>query len=111
MPRKMVGANSSDGSDIFSVGKGVLRANADMYWEYLEDFDYACSRLLDSRKNRLEVDLTAVNFISSSFVGCLSNFVLRASRLGKKVVLKVSLDTSWLFDIMGGQKIVEMEVV
>lgn len=95
----------------FSISKGVLRANNDLYWEYLEEFDAACNKLLDSRRARLEVDLTSVNFISSSFVGCLSSLVIRASRLKKKVVLKVTLDVSWLFDIMGGQKIVEMEVI
>lgn len=95
----------------FTINKGVLRVNSDMYWEFLEEFDAACKKLLDSRRSRLEVDLTPVSFISSSFVGCLSNLVVRASRLKKRVVLKVTLDVSWLFDIMGGQKIVEMEVV
>lgn len=95
----------------FSVAKGVLKANTDMYWEFLEDFEAACTRLLDSRTGRLEVDLTSVNFISASFVGCLGNFVLRASRLKKRVVVKTTLDMSWLFDIMGGHKILDVEVV
>ncbi len=82
-----------------------------MYWEFLEEFDSACERLLESRKKELRVDLTSVNFISSSFVGCLGNLVLQASRLKKRVKLKVTLDVSWLFDIMGGHKVLEMEVV
>lgn len=96
---------------LFSVGRGTLRANGDMYWEFLEEFAAACGKLLESRKGKLTVDLTAVNFISSSFVGCLSTLVLKASRLKKRGVLRVTLDVSWLFDIMGGQKIVEMEIV
>ena len=97
--------------DAFHVSKGVLIATTDMYWEYLEEFESACARLLEARVSRLEVDLSAVNFISSSFVGCLGNLLLQASRLKKRVVLKVTLDVSWLFDIMGGPKILDMEVV
>lgn len=95
----------------FTLGKGFLRAKRDLYWEYLEEFEAACARLLESRVSRLRVDLSEVNFISSSFVGCLGNFVYRASRRRKKVNLRVTMDTSWLFDIMGDQKIVELEVV
>ncbi len=95
---------------LFTVEKGVLRANADMYWEFLDEFDRACQRLLETRKVRLEVDLSQVYFISSTFLGCLSNLVIRASRLKKHVLLKVSLDISWLFEIMGMQKNVELEV-
>lgn len=97
--------------EIFTVDKGVLRANADMYWEYLEEFDAACQTVLDARRSRIEVDLTSVNFISSSFLGCLGNLVLRASRLKKRVSLKVTLDVSWLFDIMGAQSNMDIEVV
>lgn len=97
--------------DAFSVNKGVLRANSDMYWEYLEEFDDACNRLLNSPNTFLELDLSSVNFISSSFVGCLGNLVREANRLQKRIVIKVSLDVSWLFDIMGGQPVVDMEVV
>lgn len=111
MPKKADKKHAYEDAGAFTVSKGVLTAHTDMYWEFLEEFDAACDRLLESRKNKLEVDLSAVNFISSSFVGCLGNFVINASRLKKRIVLKVSLDVSWLFDIMGGQKIIELEVI
>lgn len=95
----------------FTVEKGILRAHTDMYWEYLEDFDAACRKLLEARRSQVEVDLTSVNFISSSFLGCLSNLVLRASRLRKRITLRVTLDVSWLFEIMGVQGNVELKVV
>lgn len=97
--------------EIFSLGKGVIRARRDLYWEYLEEFEAACARLLESRGSRLEVDLSAVNFISSSFVGCLGSLVYKASRRRKRVNLKVTMDTSWLFEIMGNQEFVDLEVV
>lgn len=96
--------------EVFTVQKGVLRANTDMYWEYLEDFEVACRKLLDTRRSRVVVDLTQVNFISSSFLGCLSTTMLGAARRKKRLCLRMTLDVSWLFDIMGAGKNVEMEV-
>lgn len=101
----------AEGPELFTVEKGVLRANGDMYWEYLEEFEAACLKLLESRRSKVEVDLTSVNFISSSFLGCLSNMVLQASRLRKRINLRVTIDISWLFDIMGCQKNMDMEVL
>ncbi len=103
--------HSAETGSVFRVAKGELYADTDLYWEYLEEFDAACNKLLDSRKSKLLIDLTSVNFISSSFVGCLGNFVLQASRLKKRVILRVTLDVSWLFDIMGKPKILQLEVV
>jgi|GEM_PF-1390317 hypothetical protein len=111
MARQVGKEDRETGGELFHVEKGVLRVNGDMYWEYLEEFDAACRKVLETRRSRIEVDLTAVNFISSSFLGCLGGLVLRASRLKKRITLKVTLDISWLFDIMGVQKNMDVEVV
>ncbi len=103
--------NAASLPELFTVEKGVLRAHGDMYWEYLEEFECACRRLLDTRRTRVVVDLTSANFISSSFLGSLGNLVLKASRVKKRIKLKVTLDVSWLFDIMGAGKNMDMEVV
>lgn len=95
----------------FSVEKGVLHANTDLYWNYLEAFDAACARVLASKRLTIEIDLTDVNFISSSFLGCLNNVVLQAGRLKKQVTLKVSQDVSWLFEIMGSRRNLDMRVL
>lgn len=97
--------------DVFVVHGGVLTANSDLYWELLEEFEEACGKLLKSKRQNVVVDLTAVNFISSSFLGCLNNMVMKASRLKKRINLKVTLDVSWLFDIMGGRRNMVIEVV
>ncbi len=98
------------GGGLFHVEKGVLRANGDMYWECLEEFDAACRKALETRRSRIEIDLTGVNFISSSFLGCLAGTVREASRLGKRITLRVTLDVSWLFDIMGARENMDVEV-
>lgn len=96
--------------EVFTVEKGVLRANADLYWEYLEEFALACDKLLSSRRGTLEVDLTGVNFISSSFLGCLNNMLVQASSLKKHITIRVGQDVSWLFAIMGSRKNMDMEI-
>ncbi len=111
MPEHALNRHSAGDDGLFTVEKGVLRANGDMHWEHLEAFDAACREVLATRRSRIELDLTAVNFISSSFLGCLGALVLKASRLKKRITLKVTLDVSWLFDIMGAQRNIDMEIV
>ncbi len=101
--------------EAFSVEDGVLCANDDLYWNHLEEFEAACAGALANvvrdSLGALEIDLTDVNFISSSFLGSLNTVVLQAGRLRKRVVLKVSQDVSWLFDIMGSRRNLDMRVV
>ncbi len=94
----------------FTVGKGFLRANVDLYWNHLEAFEAACAKALGSGNGDVELDLTDVSFISSSFLGCLDNLLLQAGRLKKRVTLKVTQDVSWLFDIMGARRNLDMRV-
>lgn len=96
--------------ELFVISRGVLRAEGDLYWESLEDFEKACDKLLESRASRLVLDLTAVNFISSAYVGCLGNLVLQAARRNKRLVLKASRDASWLFEFMDITMVMELEI-
>ncbi len=111
MNRQNKTREKNEAGELFRVARGEMSVCIDLYWEYLEQFETACDRLLDSRKSKLVVDLTSVNFISSSFVGCLGSLVLKAARLKKRVILRVTQETSWLFDIMGGQKVLELEIL
>lgn len=95
----------------FSVEKGLLRAHADLYWNHLDAFETACGRVLASRSGEIELDLAGVSFISSAFLGCLNNLVLRAGGAGKRVRLRVSQDVSWLFEILGSRRNLDMHVV
>ncbi len=93
-----------------TVGKGILRANVDLYWNHLDAFEEACAKALGSGDGEIELDLTDVSFISSSFLGCLDSLILRAGRQKKRVTLKVTQDVSWLFDIMGARRNLDMRV-
>ncbi len=94
----------------FTVEKGLLRANADLYWNHLAAFESACDRVLAGRSGEIELDLTGVSFISSAFLGCLNNLLLQAGRQKKQVTLRVTQDVSWLFDIMGSRRNLNMRV-
>lgn len=96
---------------MFSAANGVLRAEGDLYWERLGEFETACDRLLASRGDQLVLDLGAASFVASSFLGAIASLALRAARRRKKVDIRLALDTSWLFEIMGGRKMVKLEIV
>ncbi len=103
--------DSASPREPFSVEKGLLRAHVDLYWNHLDAFEAACGRVLASRSGEIELDLTDVSFISSSFLGCLNNLLLQAGRLKKQVTLRVTQDVSWLFEIMGSRRNLDMRVV
>lgn len=96
---------------IFHVSGSMLKAEGDIYWEHADDFEKAAIALIESRHETVVLDISQASFISSNFVGCLSTFALMAGRQGKKIIIKVSTDVSWLFDIMGELDMVELEVV
>ncbi len=99
------------GKEAFSVESGVVHANTDLYWNHLEEFETVCAAALACGQPEIELDLTDVNFISSSFLGSLNSFVTQAGRLKKRVVLKVGQDVGWLFEIMGSRRNLDMRVV
>ena len=102
---------SGDRSGIFLVSNAVIKAEADIYWEHAADFDALTCGLLASDSKNILLDLSQVAFISSNFIGPLSSFIVKAARLGKKVKIRATTDVSWLFDIMGGHELFELEVV
>lgn len=100
-----------DDTRIFHVSGSMLKAEGDIYWEHADDFERAAIALIDSRYETVVLDISQASFISSNFVGCLSSFALMAGRQGKKIKIMVSIDVSWLFDIMGELDMVELEIV
>ncbi len=93
----------------------VLHPDSDLFWNNLDEFESSCAALLaaarNTAKSEIEIDLTDVNFISSTILGCLNNLLLQAGRLKIRVVLTVGQDVAWLFDIMGSRRNLEIRVV
>ncbi|MCD8243517.1 MAG: STAS domain-containing protein [Parabacteroides sp.] len=101
-----------DDTRIFHVSDSVLKAEGDIYWESVNDFEKAAKELIESEKNNIVTfDLTQVSFIASNLVGSLSALALMAGKRGKKIKILISDDVSWLFDIMGELDMVELEVL
>ncbi|MDR1518978.1 MAG: STAS domain-containing protein [Planctomycetota bacterium] len=103
-----------DGKDedgLFTLKNGVVRAKGDMYWEYLDEFEAACAKLLAMRRKCLKVDLSEVNFVSSAFFGAFGSLTLKAIRRKKKIIVRMTTDLIWLVDIMGMRQVVELEIV
>lgn len=110
MHMREAAGNQAKQHEYFHIANGVVTSDGNLYWELLEEFDAALGKLLECRKQRLVVDLRNATFISSTYVGCLYNFVMRANQRRKTVVVRVSEDIGWLFDIMGANKMVDLEV-
>ncbi len=103
--------NIEDKAGIFLVNNAIVTAGEDIYWEHVPDFENITLDLIASDNVNLVLDLSQVSFISSSFLGVLSIFILRAKRAGKNVKIKVSIDIIWIFEIMGPDDHIDIEVV
>lgn len=95
---------------VFHFKNAVIRVEGDVYWESAGDFEAMAADCLASPSKELVVDLTQAAFVSSSFIGYLTNFIAAAGRGGKKVRILATTDLSWLFEIMGGQGLFELEI-
>ena len=82
-----------------------------MYWEHLREFEVACAKLTSSRWTRIEVDLMDADFMSSVYVGALSDMLLKAAKLNKTVVIRATQDIGWLFETIGGGKFLELDIL
>jgi hypothetical protein len=96
---------------IFTLAGNVIRTSGNMYWEYLDEFEKACAKLLSSRWNRLELDLRDADYMSSVYFGPLSNLLLKAAKLNKTVVIRATRDIGWFFETMGGGKFLELDIL
>jgi anti-anti-sigma factor len=95
----------------FVVEGNTLTANHDLYWESHDAFSEKCQELLNSKGDRLVVDLTRVNFMFSTYVGILGNLCLDAAERNKKLAVRISPRTEWIFNLAGFRQMIELQVV
>ena len=83
----------------FRVARGVLRAEADLRRENLEEFCRAARKLVSEPGPELLLDLSRTRFIFSSFVGVIGNLAQDCHNLGKRLVVRVPEKLAWVFKI------------
>ncbi|MDR0363330.1 MAG: hypothetical protein LBJ46_11715 [Planctomycetota bacterium] len=98
-------------NNLLVLTQNSLVVSGDLYWESLDAFVAAGDKLLAMPDRVLTLDFSKTSFMSSSFVGAIGTFIVRAVRRRKKVIIRSSLDVCWLFEIMGSRNMFEMEIV
>lgn len=76
----------------------VLRAEGDLDPESAEEFDGRCKELVESDPERPTIDLSAVDYIPSSYIPVASTAALAALRRGRKLTLVVQKKHAQFFE-------------
>ncbi len=97
------------------VEEGTLRASGVLGYEDEERFASALGRLLDFLKTgaceRLVVDLSEVDFVSSSYVRHIAHVMVEAKRDGRRVVVRARERVARILRLAGLDKLGDFEVV
>ena len=67
----------------YRIESGIMRVNKDLAQDFDLSFDQACVELLKSSQSTLVIDLSAVNFINSTYVGMIAAAFFQAQAVGK----------------------------
>ncbi len=67
----------------FVIEKGVLQIKRDLRQDFDLSFDQACSDLLESGEEELAIDLSAVTYINSTYIGMIAATYFQARAVGK----------------------------
>jgi len=97
--------------DDFEIQRNALVANTDLYWENHAEFQEKCERLLASPHEEIILDLTDVSFVFSAYMGTIAQILAEAARANKKLTIRISPSLTWLFEVVGFEKMIHIDVV
>ncbi len=95
----------------FEIHDNVLTVNVELYWEKHAEFLRYVEEILSHDCERVILDLTPVTFIFSAYMGTIGHMVAESAKAGKRLTVRVSRNLSWLFEIAGFEKLVDLEIV
>lgn len=95
----------------FEIKDNVLVANSDLYWEDHNEFKAKCQTLIESGFNEIILDLSEVTFIFSAYMGTIGRLLADASNNNKRLTIRISDNLSWLFELVGFEKMINIELV
>ncbi|MBN2714155.1 MAG: STAS domain-containing protein [Planctomycetes bacterium] len=105
-------ANLDDASIAnFDIHDGVLIANVELYWENHTEFLRSCEALVKSEHRHITLDLTHVSFVFSAYMGTIGRLLAETAKSDKKLTIRIGRNLSWLFEMVGFEKMVNIEVV
>ena|SRR3989339_852394 len=95
----------------FDLHDNVLTANVELYWENHAEFLRCCNQLLASSHERIILDLTHVTFLFSAYMGSIGRLLAETAKHKKHLTIRVTRNLSWLFELVGFEKMLDLEVV
>ena len=93
------------------VSAGVLTVHADLDQHMTEEFDEACDQLLESGVRDLVIDLSPIDFVSSSCFGIILALQVKCVSREKELSLKVTQDLVGVLDLLGVRSMIPTTVV
>lgn len=72
----------------YEVDRGVLWVNRDLRQDFDLSFDQACAKLIAEPYERLTIDLSAITYISSTYVGMIAATYFQAQVQGKALAIR-----------------------
>lgn len=95
----------------FEIHDNVLVANVELYWENHAEFLRYCEILLQSDHDRIILDLSPVTFVFSAYMGTIGRLLAETANRQKHLTIRIPQNLSWLFEMVGFEKMVDIEVV
>lgn len=72
----------------YHVERGVLTVNRDLRQDFDLSFDQACATLIAEPCEKLWIDLTAISYISSTYVGMIAATYFQAQLQNKSLAVR-----------------------
>ena len=95
----------------FEIHDNILVANVELYWENHAEFLKYCESLLDSDYETIILDLSHVSFIFSAYMGTIGRLLTDAAKHNKHLTIRISSNLGWLFEMVGLERMVDIEIV
>lgn len=95
----------------FEIHENTLSANVELLWEHHAEFRRRCEMLLRSDHELIILDLSHVGFVFSAYLGTIGSLLAEAHRRNKRIKLRISSSIAWLFEIVGFDRMLEIEIV
>ena len=95
----------------FEIKDNVFISNCDLYWEDHNEFKEMCNTIVNSKHDKIILDLSNVSFIFSAYMGTIGHLLAESGQNKKNLTIRISDNLSWLFDLVGFKKMVNIEIV
>lgn len=95
----------------YHVERGVLWVNQDLRQDFDLSFDQSCAALIAEPFDRLLIDLTAITYISSTYVGMIAATFFQARMQNKTLAIRARPSLINILNKAGFANFIHLETV